>query len=162
MLAQQDTTRTLPTMHDWLTMYSHAEKQLEVLSKRPRFKFHEIRDRRLFRLADLERPLCPSATVLAIGPEAVMPGDEVSQVVGSVIPVVPRRTSSHEHDGMPEALVVGEAFLTGFNRILGSMHDQSFERWRLVDSFRVLGARLSPVLSRGVPAVLMMYQKVLT
>lgn len=132
-LAQADTSRTIPTLNDWITEFNmHAENQLKILNQRPRFRFDETPGRRLFRMADLGFPHCPSATMLGLGPETVMPGDEVFQAVGSVMPLVLRRTAASVDRAIPQARVVGEAFITGFNYILSRIDDQPYERWGLL------------------------------
>ncbi|KAI1261497.1 heterokaryon incompatibility protein-domain-containing protein [Xylariaceae sp. FL1019] len=131
-LAQADVTNTLPTMHDWVNVYSHREKQNEAYSQRTVIGSKDSRSRRLFRLGDLGFPHCPAATVMGIGPQDVRPGDEVFQVIGSVMPLVLRPVSNTGSEATPRALVVGEAYMTGFEEFVTRMDHLACERWRIV------------------------------
>lgn len=133
-LAQSDSSRTLPTREDWFTEYSSGEKQREVLNRRLRLNLDEFTYHRLFRLTDLSFPHCPAATVLGIGPEAIMPGDEVFEVAGAVMPLVFRRAEEVENvEGvLPQARLVGEAFITGFDMMSSRMEHETSHRWKVV------------------------------
>lgn len=131
-LAQADVTRTLPTWHEWATTYQvHPDKQEEILTARPE-PFPHFRLRRVFRLVDLGFPHCPAAPVLAIGPDAIMPGDEVFEVAGAVMPMVFRRAEESADHSLPRARVLGEAFSTAFNEMYSRMGHLRYERWELV------------------------------
>ncbi|KAI0147451.1 heterokaryon incompatibility protein-domain-containing protein [Xylariaceae sp. FL1272] len=131
-LAQADVTLTLPTMHDWATVYSQPEKQTEIFSQSAVFAAKGAWSRRLFRLDNLGFPHCPAATVMGIGPEDVRPGDEVFQVIGSVMPLVLRPVSSTGGEATPRAQIVGEAYMTGFEEYVRRMDHIECERWEII------------------------------
>lgn len=132
VLAQADTTKTLPTMQDWMGVCSQVGKLNGILERRPVFKFHDLPTRRLFRLTNLGYDHCPSATLLGLGPETCVQGDEVFTVAGSAMPLVLRRADSGASHSPIKARVVGEAFVTLLPQLVGRMEKQLFQRWELI------------------------------
>lgn len=120
--AEQDETGVVPGHSEWYSILNDSNKVREVRSHDPDAfgPRPDLPGRRLLRSGNLGFSQCPSATLLALGPQVTGVGDEVCFTAGSLMPFALRKNATAACPApatMKQAGFVGEVFVNGADQL---------------------------------------------